>query len=99
MRTFSYNLRLICSGDSVLLVFSILLFLASVANATQWPALRSFRFCGICTTLLSLTFCLLSTMEAFKPGRQKRTVFAALFFLAALVICLHGMHIVIESGN
>ena len=69
MKTSHSNLRLIFSGDTVLLVFSSLLFLASLANATQWPVLHAFRFCGIMTTLFSLTFLLLSGLEAFKPQR------------------------------
>ena len=96
MKTPCFNLRLIFSGDTVLLVFSILAILASVANATQWPVLRDFRFCGICTLLLSLTFLLLSGLELRKPQRQKRTILAAILFLAATVICLSNAHIVIE---
>jgi hypothetical protein len=64
-----------------------------VANATQWPVLRAFRFCGICTLLLSLTFGVLSGLELRKPERQKRTI------LAAIVICLGQTHIVIEQAN
>ena len=96
MKTPCFNLRLIFSGDTVLLIFSNLIFLASLANATQWPALRAFRFCGICTTLFSLTFLLLTSVELVKHPRQKRTILAALFFLAATVICLSGTRIVIN---
>ena len=99
MKTLYYNLRLILSGDTVLLVLSIALFLASVANATQWPLLRAFRFCGICTLLLSLTFGVLSGLELRKPERQKRTILAAILFLAAIVICLSRTHIVIGEAN
>jgi hypothetical protein len=87
---------LIFTGDTVPLVFSIATFLASLANATQWPVLRAFRFCGICTLLLSLTFFLLSSLELLKRQRQKRTILAAILFLAATVICLSNAHIVIE---
>jgi hypothetical protein len=96
MKTLYCNLRLIFSGDTVLLVFSVMIFLASMANATQWPALRAFRFCGICTLLLSLTFLLLSSLELLKPQRQKRTILAALFFLTATILCFSGTHFVIE---
>ncbi len=99
MKTLYLNLRLIFSGDTVLLVFSILLFLASLANATQWLMLRTFRFCGIMTLLLSLTFLLLSGMELRKQQRQKRTILAAILFLAAVITCLSNAHIVIERTN
>jgi hypothetical protein len=99
MKTPYSNLRLIFSGDTVLLAFSTLLFLASLANATQWPVLRAFRFCGIITTLFSLTFLMLSGLELFKHQRRKRTILAAVLFLAATVICLSGTRIVIEHGN
>jgi hypothetical protein len=99
MKTLYCNLRLIFSGDTVLLVFSILLFLASMANVTHWPALRAFRFCGICTLLLSLTFFLLSSVEIFKHQRQHRTIIAALLFLAATVLCLSNGHFVIERAQ
>ncbi len=55
LKTLYLNLRLMFSGDTVLLVFSILTFLAAVANATRAPVLHAFRFCGICTLLISLT--------------------------------------------
>ena len=99
MKTLYSNLRLIFSGDTVLLALSTLLFLASLANATQWPVLRACRFCGIMTTLFSLTFLMLSGLKAFKPQRRKRTILAALLFLAATVICLSGTRIVINQGN
>jgi hypothetical protein len=98
VKTTYSNLLLAFSGDSVLLVFSIALFLASLANATQWAVLRAFQFCGICVTLLSLTFLILSSMELFKHQRQKRTIIAALFFLAATVICLSNSRIIIERA-
>jgi hypothetical protein len=93
MKTLNSNLRLIFSGDTVLLVFSIALLLASLANRTQWPVLRSFRFCGVLTFFLSLAFCLLSGLEAFKPRRRKRTILAAMFFLASTAACLSHMQI------
>jgi hypothetical protein len=96
MKKLLINLRLIFCGDTVLLVFSILLFLASVANSTQWPLLRAYRFCGICTLLFSVTFLLLSGLELLKGQRQKRTILAAILFLAATVICLSNGHFVIE---
>jgi len=96
IKTLYSNLRVIFSGDTVLLVFSILMFLASLANATQWPALRACRFCGIWTTLFSLTFCLLSGLELVRHQRQKRTILAAILFLAATVLCLSGVHVVIR---
>ena len=86
-------------GRSLLVVFSILAFLASAAHATHWQVLRAFRFCGICTLLFSLTFCLLSGLEAFKPERQKRTIIAALLFLAATLLCLSQIHIVTEPAD
>jgi hypothetical protein len=98
MKTLYCNLRLIFSGDTVLLVFSVMIFLASMANATQWPALRAFRFCGICTLLLSLTFFLLSGLELLKQ-RQKRTILATVLFLAALVVCFSSStHVAIERA-
>jgi asparagine N-glycosylation enzyme membrane subunit Stt3 len=99
MKTSHSNVRLIFSGDTVLLVFGALLFLASLANATQRPMLRHFRFCGIVTTLFSLTFLMLSSLELFKHQRRKRTILAATLFLAATVICLSGTRIVFEQGN
>jgi hypothetical protein len=97
MKTLYYNLRLMFSGDTVLLGFSVVIFLASVANATHWPLLRGFRYCIICTLLLSLTFLVLSSMELLKQPRRKRTILAAVFFLAATFICLScGQHFVIE---
>ena len=93
MRTLYSNLRLVFSGDTVLLVFSVLLFLASLANATHWPVLRGFRFCGILTLLFSLSFFLLAGMELSKQ-RQKRTIAATLFFLAALILCLSQGHVI-----
>lgn len=95
MKALYSNLRLIFSGDTVLLVFSIAIFLASLANATHWPALRAFRFCGTLTLFLSLAFCLLSGLEVFKHQRRKRTILAAIFFLAATVGCLSCGHFVI----
>jgi hypothetical protein len=99
MKTPYSNLRLIFSGDTVLLVFSAALFLASLANATQWPVLGAFRFCGMVTLLFSLAFLLLSGLEALKPQRRKRTILAAILFLTATVICLSGTRIVIDHGN
>jgi len=99
MKTLYSNLRLMFSGDTVLLVISIMIFLASVANATQWPVLRAFRYCGICTLLLSLIFLLFSVAELLKPERQKRTILAALLFFATVVVCLSSGHFVIERGD
>ena len=77
MKTDYCNLRLVFSGETVLLLMSSALFLASVANGTQWAVLRNFRFCGICTLLLSLTFGILSSLQLRKPERQTRTIGAA----------------------
>ena len=99
MKTLYSNLRLIFSGDTVLLVISIMAFLASVANATQWPVLQGFRYCGICTLFLSLTFFIFSVVELVKHQRQKRTILAALFFLATIVVCLSNTHVVIERAQ
>jgi hypothetical protein len=89
---------LVFSGDTVLLVISIMGFLASVANATQWPVLHSFRFCGICTFLLS-TFLLFTAVDLAKHERRKRTILAAMFFLATVVVCLSGTRIVVDPGQ
>ncbi len=97
VKTSAAGLRLLFSGDTVLVAFSVALFFASLANATQWPALRAFRYCGICTLLLSLTFLLLSSRELFKEQRRKRTMVAVAFFLAAPVICLRGVHVVVTQ--
>ncbi len=97
MKTPYSNLRLIFSGDTVLLILSILVFLAALANATGWTVLREFRFCGVLTSFSSLAFCLLSGFEVFKPQRRKRTIVAAMFFLAATVICFRIGHFVIEG--
>jgi Kef-type K+ transport system membrane component KefB len=99
MKTLFLNLRLIFSGDTVLLVLSILLFLASLANATHWPTLRTYRFCGVLTTFFSVGFFLLSSMELRKQPRQKRTIIAAILFFAALVFCFINTHIVIQPAN
>jgi hypothetical protein len=99
MKTFYSSLRLVFSGDTVLLVISIMLFLASLANATHWLALRSCRFCGVMTLFLSLAFFLLSGFELQKHPGQKRTLLAVLFFLAATVTCLYSGHIVIGRPN
>jgi D-alanyl-lipoteichoic acid acyltransferase DltB (MBOAT superfamily) len=93
MKTLYSSFRLIFSGDTLLLAISILVFLAAVANATQWPVLRTFRFCGICTMLFSVAFGLLAGMEVFKHP-QRRTIAAAIIFLAAAAICLSNVHIV-----
>jgi hypothetical protein len=99
MKTLYSNIRLVFSGDTVLLGISIMGFLASVANATQWPVLHSFRFCGICTFLLSSTFLLFTAMDLAKHERRKRTIVAAMFFLATVVVCLSGTRIVIDQGQ
>jgi uncharacterized membrane protein len=99
MKKLLINLQSIFCGDTVLLVLSILLFLASLANTTQWPLLRPYRFCGICTLFFSLAFGLLSGMEVLKGQRKKRTIIAAILFLAAAVICLSSGHFVIVQGS
>ena len=88
MKTLYFNLRLIFSGESVLLVLSIAVFLASLANATQWPVLHAWRFCGILTLLLGSTFLLFSGLELRNSPRQRRMIVAAGLFLAATVLCL-----------
>ena len=93
MKTLYFNLRLIFSGESVLLVFSIATFLASLANATQWPVLHAWRFCGILTLLLGSTFLLFSSLELRNSPRQRRTIVAACLFFAATVLCLSNVHI------
>jgi uncharacterized membrane protein len=99
MKKLIINLQSIFSGDTVLLVLSILLFLASVANTTQWPLLRPYRFCGICTLFFSLAFGFLSGMEVIKGQRKKRTIVAAILFLAATVICIRSGHFVVLQGS
>ena len=99
MKTLYSNLRLVFSGDTVLLVISIMGFLASVANATQWAVLQSFRFCGICTLILSLTFFLFTVVDLARHERRKRTVAAAMFFLATVIVCLSGDHFVIVPAQ
>jgi hypothetical protein len=98
MKTLYSNLRLIFSGDTVLLVISIMLFLASLANATQLRVLRPCRFCGVLTLFLSLGFFLLSSMELHKGQRQKRTILAVILFFGAVVFCLSNGHFVIQRG-
>jgi hypothetical protein len=88
------SIRLIFSGDTVLLVFSMVLMLSSLANATHWQVLRPFQYCVICDLLLSLTFFLLSTMDAIKNPSRKRTIIAALLFFAATALCVSGGHFV-----
>ena len=99
MKTLYSNLRLVFSGDTVLLVISIMGFLASVANATQWAVIQSFRFCGICTFLLSTTFLLFTVVDLAKNERRKRTIVAAMFFLATVVVYLSGTRIVTDPGQ
>ncbi len=100
MRTLAFNWRSVFRGESVLVVFSIGLFLASLANATQWPVLRGFRFCGICVLLLSLTFDMLSSLEIVKAEqRRKRTILAAVLFLTATALCFGNGHFVITRSN
>lgn len=94
MKTRQFDPGLIFSGNTVLLILSSAVFLASLANATQWQVLRAFRFCGIITTLFSLTFFLLSGLELIKHERHKRTIVAAILFLAATVLCLSNGHFV-----
>lgn len=99
METLYSSFKLICSGDTVLLGISTLVFLAALANETQWRVLSGFRFCGICTMLLSITFLLFTALELIQGERRKRTIAAAALFLAATALCFMGMHIVIETGN
>ena len=96
MKTVYSNIKLIFRGDTVLLLLSVINFLASVANATQWPVLRAFRFCGICTLLFGLTFFLFTLLELRKEQRPKRTILAAVLFFATIVVCLSSAHISIE---
>jgi hypothetical protein len=99
MKTLYSSLRLIVSGETALVVLSVALFLASLANRTQWPALRACRFCGTLTLFLSLAFCILSSMEIFKHQRRKRTIMAAVLFLAATVLCISGGRFVVNGGS
>jgi hypothetical protein len=99
MKTLYLNIRLLCGGDTVLVVISSALFLASVANATQWAVLQHFRYCGICTLLLSLTFGLLAGMESLKPERKKRTIVATVLLWAAVLICFSQGHLVTLQDN
>jgi hypothetical protein len=98
MKTLYLNLRLVFSGDTVLVVISTWLFLASLANTTHWRMLQSFRFCGICTLLLSTTFCLLTGIELFKEERTNRTIVAGILLLAAVVMCFSNGHFTIQRG-
>lgn len=99
MKTFYSTMRLAFSGDTVCFLLSIAVFLAALANVTQWPELRAFRFCGICTTFLSLTFASLTTLEVIKYQRRKRAVAATAFFLAATALCFSHSHITIMASN
>jgi len=58
-----------------------------------------FRFCGICTLLLSVAFLLLSALELRRPERQKRTIAAAVLFGAAVVTYVSHTQIVIEPAQ
>ena len=99
LKTVYSHLRPIFSGDTVCLILGFAAFLAALANATQWPALRAFRFCGICTTLFSLTFGILTCVELFRYQRGKRTIATAALFLAATALCFSQTRIVIGPGN
>jgi hypothetical protein len=99
MKTLYLNLRLLFSGDTVMVVISSALFLASVANATHWAVLQRFQYCGICTMFLSLTFGVLSGMEALKPGRKKRTIVSTVLLWAAVLVCFSQGHLVVNQGN
>ena len=79
------------------MAFSVALFCVAGKCDSMACAARAFRYCGICTLLLSLTFPLLSSRELFKEQRRKRTMVAAAFFLAATVICLRGVHVVVTQ--
>jgi hypothetical protein len=87
------------SGDTLMVVISSLLFLASVANATHWAVLQQFRYCIICTMLLSLTFGVLSVMELLEPERKKRTIVSTVLLWAAVLICISQDHLVVVQGN
>jgi len=93
------NIQLVFGGDTVMVVISSALFLASVANATHWAVLQRFQYCGICTMFLSLTFGVLSGMESLKPGRKKRTIVSTVLLWAAVLVCFSQGHLVVEQGN
>jgi hypothetical protein len=99
MKTLYLNLRLLCSGDTVMVIISSALFLASVADATQWAVLQHFRFCIICTMLLSLTFGVLSAVESFKAGPNKRNIISTVLLWAAFVVCFSQGHLVTLQNN
>ena len=99
MKALYLNLRLLLSGDTVMVVISSALFLAWVANATHWAVLGRFQYCIICTLLLSLTFGVLSGIEVFKPGRKKRTIVSTVLLWAAVLVCLSQGHLVTVQGN
>jgi hypothetical protein len=84
MKTPHFNLRLIFSGDTMLVVFSFVLLLAVLGC----PMPQVFRVLGGLTILLGPAFFILSCLELIKYQRQKRTIVAAITFLAATVIYL-----------
>jgi len=88
MKSPHFNLRLIFSGDTVLLVFSVVLLLASLSEFTHWPELRAFRVFGVLTLLFSPVFLILSCLELVRYQRRIRTILSAIGFLAATVISL-----------
>jgi len=89
MKTPHFDLRLIFSGDTVLMILSILFFIGSLAEFTQWQEIQTFRFFSTFALLLSPVFLLLSCLELVRYRRLKRTFFSALFFLAATILSLY----------
>jgi hypothetical protein len=87
MKTSHSKLGLIFSGDTVLLFFSVVLFLASLSSFV--PTLRAFGVFGVLTPLLGAAFLILCCVQLAKYQRLLRTVISAIFFLAATVISLY----------
>lgn len=85
MKTSSFNSRLIFSGDTALLVFSILLLLGSIGMVAGLKA-AVIQAVGGASFLFSPVFFILSCWEFIKHQRLKRTLFAATFFLVATCI-------------
>ena len=75
------------SGDSALLVFSVVLLLASLSD--YLPELRAFGIFGVLTPLLGAAFLVLCCVQLVKYQRLKRTVVSAIVFLIATVISLY----------
>ena len=85
MKTASFNSRLIFSGDTALLIFSILLFLGSIGTVAGLQV-AVVQVIGGASLLFSPVFFILSCWEFSKHQRLKRTLFAAIFFLVATCI-------------